>query len=152
MIKAQQEADQQARLLAEEAEREKKLLQQTRQTTIAKNTTGASQQSSAPVRSGSQLNSVERQYYATLTSRLQSLWRLPEYKQWDPNLNASVVITIRKSGEIADYFFERKSGDRIFDRFVMKTLQDVGKLPPIPPVLRKQRMEIGLIFSPGNIR
>lgn len=151
MLRAQQEADEQARLLAEEAAREKKMLQQVRTKPTTRNNTATAKTTSS-TRSGGQLNSIEKQYYATLTSRLQSLWSLPEYKTWDPSLSANVVITIRKNGEIADSFFEKKSGDRIFDRFVTKTLQDVGKLPPIPPVLKKQRLEIGLIFSPGQIR
>lgn len=151
MLKAQQEADEQARLLAEEAAREKKMLQQVRNKPVAKST-NTSRKSSSSARPGGQLSTIEKQYYAALTSRLQALWSLPEYKTWDPSLSANVVITIRKNGEIADSFFEKKSGDRIFDRFVTKTLQDVGKLPPIPPVLKKQRLEIGLIFSPGNIR
>ncbi|WP_163336617.1 TonB C-terminal domain-containing protein [Desulfopila sp. IMCC35008] len=151
MLKAQQEADEQARLLAEEAAREKKMLQQVRTKPTPRNTNSTGDTPSS-ARSGGQLSSIETQYYATINSRLQSLWSLPEYKTWDPSLSASVVITIRKNGEIADSFFEKKSGDRIFDRFVTKTLQDVGKLPPIPPVLKKQRLEIGLIFSPGQIR
>ncbi len=146
-----QEAEKKAQRLQEEVARERKLIQQAQNTPPSPSPkTGTKQAASSRVQGN--LSAIERQYYTVLTARLQALWTLPEYKNLDASLSAKVVITIRKNGEIADHFFEKKSGDRIFDRFVMKTLSDVGNLPPIPPALKKQRLEIGLIFSPGQIR
>ncbi len=146
-----QEAEREAQRLQEEAALERKLMQHAQYTPPSPGPkTGTKQASSSRVQGN--LSAIERQYYTVLTARLQEMWTLPEYKNLDPTLSAKVIITIRKNGEIADHFFEKKSGDRIFDRFVMKTLSDVGNLPPIPPALKKQRLEIGLIFSPGQIR
>ena len=72
--------------------------------------------------------------------------------QKKPDLTAVVVITINKNGHIANMFFEKKSGDRIFDQFVTKTIESASPLPPIPPAMKKQRYEIGLRFKPGSIR
>ncbi len=152
VLRAQQEAEKELQRLREEVARERQLIKQGQDIPISPQTSVTETTTSPATRGqGGSLSAVEKQYYTLLTARLQSLWSLPEYKSWDPNLNASVVITIRKNGEIADHFFEKKSGDKIFDRFVMKTLSDVGNLPPIPPALKKQRLEIGLIFSPGQI-
>lgn len=153
MIRAQQLADEQARILAQEAELERKILEETRRkpataSPAVKKPTGRTGGSSG----GKQVNSaIAIQYYTAIRSRLMSLWSLPEYKVWDPSLNALVVITIQKNGVIADSFFEQKSGDRVFDSFVTKTLQEVGTLPPIPSAMKKQRLEIGLRFTPGQI-
>ena len=154
MQRAQREAEEQAKILAEEAERQRKMLENTRASfkkppPSPSPAQGTGRGSGSP---GSAVSSIETRYYASIAAKLQPLWSLPEYKQWDPNLSARVVITIRKNGEIADSFFEAKSGDKIFDKFVVKTINEVGSLPPIPPVLKKERMEIGLVFSPGKIR
>ena len=152
-IRAQREAEEQAKVLAEEAALERKLLEEARNRPSPSRTpTNAKGAGPAQPSGSSNLNSVEKQYYATLTARLQSLWSLPEYKNWDPNLSAKVVITITQDGAIVDSFFESRSGDRIFDSFVTKTIESVGTLPPIPPVLKKQRMEVGLVFTPGRIQ
>lgn len=152
MIRAQQQADEQARILAQEAELERKMLEEAKRKRAAAT---SKQPARKPGGSsgGKQINSaVAKQYYTAIRSRLMSLWSLPEYKVWDPSLNAQVVITIHKNGVIANSFFEKKSGDRMFDSFVTKTLQDVGTLPPIPPAMKKQRLEIGLRFTPEQIR
>jgi colicin import membrane protein len=151
MLKAQQEADEQARLLAEEAAREKKMLEKVRNNPVAQRSTGTARKTPSSG-SSAQLSSIEKQYLATISSRLHALWSLPEFKSWDPALNVKVVITIKKNGEVADIFIEEKSGDILYDRFVLKTLNGLGKLPPIPPVLRKERWELGFIFLPGGIR
>ncbi len=155
MQRAQKEAEEQAKVLAEEAERQRQMLERTRNSfqkrnpeTVRKSTgrnTGAISSSSAA-------SALENRYYASITSKLQMLWLLPEYKQWDPNLSTIVEVTIRKNGEIADSFFLQKSGDRMYDKFVIETINDIGSFSPIPPALKKQRMSIELEFTPGEIR
>ncbi len=72
--------------------------------------------------------------------------------QENPDLVAIVVITINKNGQIANVFFEEKSGDRVFDQFVTKTIEAASPLPAIPAAMKKQRYEIGLRFRPESIR
>jgi len=97
------------------------------------------------------LNSAEiRQYFARITGQLQSYWKLPDYKDWSASLLAKVVVIIDKSGKILDVQFEKRSGDNAFDRLVRKTLDNADPLPPIPPALKKERLEIGLNFTPGS--
>ena len=97
-------------------------------------------------------NLLESSYQAKIFSRLQQYWSLPEYKKWDPGLAAIVVITIRSDGRIINQYFQKKSGDRFFDQFVMSTLQKAGSMPPIPPALKKRQYKIGLRFKPGSIQ
>lgn len=158
MIRTEQKAAEEARILAEEAEIEKRLaeaaLNRARTEASSRPATTSSNQSSssAASQSSNQLSALENRYYAAIIARLQAIWSLPEYKEWDPSLMATVVITVQKNGEIADSFFEVQSGDKIFDRFVTKALQDVGQLPPIPGALKLERKEIGLKFTPGRIQ
>lgn len=105
---------------------------------------------SAQVRTNS--NVIESQHFASIINKLQPFWSLPEYKVWDPELVAIIVIQVEKNGIISKQFFEQKSGDRLFDQFVLKTLQEGSPLPPIPAALQKDRLEIGLRFRPGGIQ
>jgi colicin import membrane protein len=103
-------------------------------------------------RSGDNTSGAEKLYQAAIFKRLQQFWALPEFKKWDPSLTAIVVITINQEGAITNQFFEKRSGDKVFDQFVEKTLRDSVPLPPIPAALRKSQYEIGLRFKPTGIQ
>ena len=156
VLEAERKAQEEARILAEEADLERRLAE-----AAAKRERAAAETSRAATASESQTggprtsdgpSALEKQYYAAVMARIQAFWSLPEYKKWDPALKATVVITIEQDGRIAGSFFESGSGDTTFDRFATKALQDVGTLPPIPAAIRKDRLEIGLNFTPGGIR
>ncbi|MEN8188627.1 MAG: energy transducer TonB [Thermodesulfobacteriota bacterium] len=104
--------------------------------------------------SGAQKNltALEGQYYSRIFSHIQPYWALPDIKQWDPELLAVVVVTIKKDGSITNHFFEKRSGDRLFDQFVSKTLAAASPFPKIPAALKRQQWEIGLRFKPGSIQ
>ena len=151
-LKAEKIAAEQARLAAEEAERQQKLLEQqlaavrnqvrsSSKTTTAK--TGAS--------SGAK-SALSTQYHGAIMNHVTQYWSLPEFKNWNAGLSAVVVVTISKNGRISKQFFEKRSGDSAFDQYVRKTLQDADPLPPIPAALRKSQIEIGLVFRPGSIQ
>lgn len=148
-LKAEQEAAELARLAAEEAARQQKLLEKQLAQLKAQ---------SSPMRkpsgrsSSSTLSGLERQYYSTIAGRITQFWSLPQYKSWDPATEAVVVITISQNGAILKQFFEKASNDPTFDQFVRKTLHDASPLPPIPPALQKTSYEVGLIFRPEGIQ
>lgn len=146
--------NEQARLAREALEQEKQLLARTPTprpaAPSAETQRGAA--SGAAGAAGSSSSLIEGQYYAALSNRLLQFWALPEYMQKQTGLQATVVITINQNGTIADMFFESRSGDRVYDQFVRKTIAEADPLPPIPPALKKQRLEIGLVFRPGGIQ
>lgn len=157
MIRAEQKAAEEARILAEEADLEKRLAEAalSRMKAAAASrpsSSAATTANSTGAPRSDQPTALEKQYYAAVIARIQAFWSLPEYKKWDPALKATVVITVERDGQIAGSFFEVQSGDKVFDRFAAKALQDVGYLPPIPAAIRKDRLEIGLNFTPGGIR
>jgi len=97
-------------------------------------------------------NVLENQYYASIISKLEPHWKLPQTKTWEPGLVATIIIRINKNGNVTKYFFEQKSGDRLFDQFVLRAIKDGAPLPPIPKALNKNSQEIGLRFKPGSIQ
>lgn len=149
-----------ARLAQEAVDAERRLLEASQQlestlptTARATESTGSgSETSTASSALGGSSNLLESQYLASVFNRLHQFWTPPEYLQQDPNLTAVVVITVTVDGTVANMLFESKSGNRIFDQFVNKTIEAAAPLPPIPPALKKQRFEIGLRFKPGSIQ
>jgi len=101
---------------------------------------------------GGSSNIIESQYQSTIFSSLHEHWALPEIKPWNPDLTAVVVIHIAKNGRIISHSFEKRSGDRIFDQFVSKTIREANPLPAIPAAMRVQQYSIGLRFKPGRIQ
>ena len=103
-------------------------------------------------RTGGSNSVLETQYQSSIFSKLQQYWALPEIKQWNPDLTAVVVIQIAKNGRILSHSFEKRSGDRVFDQFVSRTIQEANPLPAIPAALKMQQYTIGLRFKPGRIQ
>jgi len=107
---------------------------------------------SSPRQGGSSGSLVEDQYRATIGSRFMASWSLPTSKLLNPDLQANVIINISKDGRITSHRFEKRSGDRVFDQFVSRAIQEANPLPPIPKALRMSQYSIGLRFRPGSIQ
>jgi len=148
-LRAEEIAEQNARIAQKELERERNLMKTAPQSVT---TTPVRKKAVAGKRLGGSSNLIQNQYHAAIFGRLHQFWSLPEYMQKDQDLTAVVVITIKKNGQIANMFFENRSGNRVFDQFVTKTIEAANPLPPIPAAMKKQRYEIGLRFKPGSIR
>jgi TonB family protein len=67
------------------------------------------------------------------------------------DLETIVMIKIRKDGRIVDINIEKRSGNRVYDESVLRVLRAVEPLPPVPPSLNTDSLEIGLRFLPGGI-
>ena len=68
------------------------------------------------------------------------------------NLETVLVLKILSSGEIADIWFEKKSGNRILDDSAYKAVQKSNPLPPLPTGYRRPYYEVGVIFTPEGIQ
>lgn len=107
---------------------------------------------SAAASSNASMSIAQQQYLATLAGHIQQYWLPPDVKSWDPNLEAVVSITIASNGQIVSQVFEKESGDRLFDQFVVKTLEAANPAPALPPAMNTQRFDIGLRFKPSGIQ
>jgi colicin import membrane protein len=151
-VRAEQLAAEQARIAAEEAERQRRLMEQRLSQIKSQVRTTPSQPRSGGQTGSSTLSALEKQYLIAIRGRIMQFWALPEYKQFDASTQAICVIKIARDGTIVDQFFERYSNDPTFDQFVKKAIRDASPLPPIPSAIRNSTFEIGLRFSPGNIQ
>jgi colicin import membrane protein len=83
----------------------------------------------------------EATYIDRITGEIHEEWQWPDYMKKD--LEAIISIKIQRDGTIAQVRFEKKSGDRLFDR---AALQAIAKASPVTPP--PYEMEIGLRFYP----
>lgn len=122
--------------------------------TTAKSNAASTTQHSGARRTGGrsmQIDAALKQYYIAISDRIHQNWILPEMQKWDENLEAVVVIFVRSDGIVIKREFEKKSANLFFNQFVEKTLRDSLPLPPFPPNLKDNELEIGLVFHPGGL-
>ena len=101
---------------------------------------------------GRQVRSIVfKQYLAALYDRVHAYWVLPEMRRWDPDLEAVVVLTIRRDGTVVHTSIEKRSRDPFFDQFVMKTIQSASPMPRFSKLMPQDTIEVGLRFRPGKL-
>lgn len=151
-MKAEQLAAEQARIAAEEAERQQRLMEQQLNKIRSQVRTQPANRSSGGQRSSSTLSALERQYINSVGGHIMNHWSLPEFKQFDDSTQAIYVIRVSRDGSILKEFFEQYSNDPTFDQFVKKTVKQATPLPPMPPALKGNDYEFGLRFRPRGIQ
>ena len=142
-------AELEARMAAADA---KDALREQLHAVTSANTSRAASSQSGTGNTKKSMGVLEQQYYATIMGHIQQYWRPPDVKAWAPNLVAVVSITIASDGQIISHTFEQESGDKLFDEFVLKTLEAANPLPALPAALQTQRLEVGLKFKPSGIQ
>ena len=106
---------------------------------------------SGPRGTGIEPDFYMKQYLSTVYQQIHDNWILPDLQNWDDSLEAVLVITIRRNGEVANSFFEKKSDNIYFNQFVLKAVKDASPMPPFPDQLQENTIEIGLRFKPGEL-
>jgi colicin import membrane protein len=76
-------------------------------------------------------------------------------RHWQPNclqrsnmqnLKAVIIVRIMADGSISASWFEKESGDRLFDQSAMSAVTRSSPLPELPP--GQDKLEIGITFTP----
>jgi colicin import membrane protein len=76
-------------------------------------------------------------------------------RHWQPNclqrsnmqnLKAVIIVRITADGSISASWFEKESGDRLFDQSAMSAVTRSSPLPELPP--GQEKLEIGITFTP----
>ncbi len=76
-------------------------------------------------------------------------------RHWQPNclqrsnmqnLKAIIIVRIMSDGSISASWFEKESGDRLFDQSAMTAVTRSSPLPALPP--GQEKLEIGITFTP----
>ncbi len=97
-------------------------------------------------------SALEQQYYMDLASRVQRLWVLPEIKKWSPSLETIIEFTVLADGRLANVTVAKRSGDSFFDRFARETVKKAAPMPPIPPALKKNHLDLGFRLRPAGVQ
>jgi len=97
-------------------------------------------------------SALEKQYYMDLASRVQRLWILPEIKKWAPSLETIIEFTVLADGRLANVTVAKRSGDSFFDRFARETVKKAAPMPPIPPALKKNHLDLGFRLRPAGVQ
>jgi colicin import membrane protein len=95
---------------------------------------------------GRPLDPALKAYYLEVLERIEKAWRSPGLVK--KSLETVISIRIRKDGRIMDWQIEQRSGDRVFDETVARTLRSIDMLPPIPPSLNLTEIDVGFNFHP----
>lgn len=147
-LKAIAEAKREEEMARQAAEEARAALATMLRSQGSQKTAGSSRRSSG----GRQVTNVaEKIFYASIYDKVKQFWVLPEMRQWNSSLETRVVATILKDGSLARTQIEKRSGDPYFDQYAMKALHKAAPLPPIPKIMRKNSIEIGFVFKPGEL-
>ena len=59
-----------------------------------------------------------------------------------------IVIVIEREGRIQKSWFEKRSGNALYDQSTMRAIKKADPLPPIPKEFSDNTFEIGIRFYP----
>lgn len=97
-----------------------------------------------------ELEALDR-YRARLFRHISPHWQLPELQEWDEDLRAVIVMQVNRDGTVTGTYFEKRSRDSRFNRYVQKAVDNAQPLPPFPIDFHKKSEEIGVTFSPSGL-
>ena len=85
-------------------------------------------------------------YFNTVRERLYAVWQQPSQLASLPGLSADVRITVEPGGRITGRTKTRSSGNALMDDSVMKAVNSVTALPPLP-VGHRRPVDISITFE-----
>jgi len=96
-------------------------------------------------RSESALN----EYYSLIWARIKGEWTIPENLLKEMvDLETIIVVIIERDGRIQKSWFEKKSGNALYDQSAMRAIKKADPLPAIPKELNENALEVGIRFIP----
>jgi len=110
--------------------------------------------SPAPVVSSSKPSSISEsivnQYYSLIWTKIKEAWTIPKnVLEERVDLETVIVVIIEKDGRIKKYWFEKKSGNDLYDQTAVRAIKKAEPLPPLPNELGEETLEVGIRFSPN---
>jgi len=98
-----------------------------------------------PLRMESKLN----EYYSMIWAKIKEAWTIPENLLKEMvDLETVIVLIIERDGKIQKWWFEKKSGNSLYDQMAMRAILKAEPLPPIPKEFKENTLEIGIRFIP----
>ena len=100
-------------------------------------------------RGSSLLEAKLNDYYSLIWAKIKKEWTLPEnLPKGKIDLEAIIVVIIEKDGRVTKSWFEKKSGNALYDQMAMRAIKKAEPFPPIPKEFSDETFEIGIRFHP----
>jgi colicin import membrane protein len=97
---------------------------------------------------GSPVGAIPMQMYQMeVEGRIKGNWSYPVALQGNEDLEAIVVVTVKKDGSILKSEMKKGSSDAIFDESVLRAVMRSDPLPPFPEGYRESYDEIEIRFN-----
>lgn len=95
-----------------------------------------------------------RVYASVAKSRIKSNWIYPPALAGlaKKELEAIVILKIKRNGKIVRFWFKKRSNDAIFDRSIVKAIEKSDPLPPLPEGYKKRYEEIEIRFNLSELK
>lgn len=106
---------------------------------------------SGPPSSGPKVEGELEAYVTEVWKKVRTAWALPGSLSLKRDLETVVSVRIRRDGRIIAIEWEKKSGNRLYDESVLRTLRSVDPFPPFPQGIPYESIEIGFRFLPGEL-
>jgi TonB family protein len=96
-----------------------------------------------------EMESKLNEYYSLVWAKIKGAWTIPENLLKEMvDLETIIVLIIERNGKIQKCWFEKKSGNVLYDQSAMRAIKKAEPLPPIPKELGEDTLEIGIRFFP----
>jgi len=93
-------------------------------------------------------NSKWDDYYSMVWARIKAQWSLPEDFQKGTELESIIVMIIGRDGTVQKSWFEKRSGNALYDQMAMRAIMKAEPFPPIPKEFSDNTVEIAIRFHP----
>ena len=78
-------------------------------------------------------NSKLDEYYSLIWAKIKEEWTLPEnLPKGKTNLETIIVVLIDREGKVQKSWFEKRSGNTLYDQMAMRAIKKAEPLPAIP--------------------
>jgi len=95
------------------------------------------------------LESKLNDYYSLIWAKIKEAWTLPEnLPKEKTDLEAVIVVVIEREGKVQKSWFEKRSGNALYDQMAMRAIKKAEPFPPIPKEFSDNTFEIGIRFHP----
>ncbi len=90
-------------------------------------------------------------YRAEVTNLIQRNWNYPSALESKKDLEAIVLLAVKRDGTILKTRFEKRSADVLFDESVSKAIERSNPLPPFPEGYRMTHDELEIRFNLNDL-
>jgi TonB family protein len=86
-------------------------------------------------------------YYAMVKQLMYEAWQQPSGLANSGNPTTTVTIRVKRDGSISDRQLMRSTGNKLMDDSVMRAVQSVKRLKPLPPQFIGPSQDITITFE-----